>query len=193
MAAEQRRSKAMIKKEIIDFLNSTSGQIDPKLDTYSCGIIHRNCLVLATSAKDIPRATVLEFFNEGLTLYIFGEPGGKIANIKRNSHVSAVVYEQPLDHSRLQKSLQIFGKAELISVRNNAKLFRSKIKKWNMETVMKRIMFSMIREKNLSDEDAETFFKKGVESLNVIKLSPHHIILKEYHTDLSMKKYEWKK
>jgi len=193
MAAKQGKSKTMIKKEIIHFLNSTSGQIDPKLGTYSCGIIHRNCLVLATSAKDIPRATVLEFFNEGLTLYIFGEPGGKIANIKRNSHVSAVVYEQPLDHSRLQKSLQIFGKAELINVRNNTKLFRSKIRKWNMETVMKRIMFSMIREKNLSDEDAETFFKKGVESLNVIKISPHHIILKEYHTDLSMKKYEWKK
>lgn len=193
MAAKHGNSKAMIKKEIIDFLNSSSGQIDPKLGKYSCGIIHRNCLVLATSAKDIPRATVLEFFNEGLTIYIFGEPGGKIANIKRNSQVSAVVYEQPLDHSRLQKSLQIFGKADLINVRNNARLFRSKIKKWNIETVMKRIMFSMIREKNLSDEEAENFFKKGVESLNVIKISPNHIILKEYHTDLSMKKYEWKK
>ena len=193
MAAKHGNSKAMIKKEIIDFLNSSSGQIDPKLGKYSCGIIHRNCLVLATSAKDIPRATVLEFFNEGLTIYIFGEPGGKIANIKRNSQVSAVVYEQPLDHSRLQKNLQIFGKADLINVRNNARLFRSKIKKWNIETVMKRIMFSMIREKNLSDEEAEKFFKKGVESLNVIKISPHHIILKEYHTDLSMKKYEWKK
>lgn len=193
MAAKHGNSKAMIKKEIIDFLNSSSGQIDPKLGKYSCGIIHRNCLVLATSAKNIPRATVLEFFNEGLTIYIFGEPGGKIANIKRNSQVSAVVYEQPLDHSRLQKSLQIFGKADLINVRNNARLFRSKIKKWNIETVMKRIMFSMIREKNLSDEEAEKFFKKGVESLNVIKISPHHIILKEYHTDLSMKKYEWKK
>ena len=85
MAAKHGNSKAMIKKEIIDFLNSSSGQIDPKLGKYSCGIIHRNCLVLATSAKNIPRATVLEFFNEGLTIYIFGEPGGKIANIKRNS------------------------------------------------------------------------------------------------------------
>jgi nitroimidazol reductase NimA-like FMN-containing flavoprotein (pyridoxamine 5'-phosphate oxidase superfamily) len=188
-----KRSKTMIKKDIVDFLNTSSGRLDPKSGKYSCGIIHRKCLVLATSAKDTPRATVLEFFNEGLTIYIFGEPGGKIANIKRNSKVSAVIYEQPLDHSKLQKSLQIFGKAELINLRNNARLFRSKIKKWNMETVMRRIMFSLIKGKNLSDEETEKFFKKGVESLNLIKISPHHIILKEYHKDLSMKKFEWKK
>lgn len=193
MAAKYKKSKTMIKKDIIDFLNISSGQVDPKSGKYSCGIIHRTSLVLATSAKDTPRATALEFFNEGLTIYIFGEPGGKIANIRRNAKVSAVVYEQPLDHSKLQKSLQIFGKAELINVRNNARLFRSKIKKWNINTVMKKLMFSLVREMNISDEEVEKFFKKGVESLNLIKISPHHIILKEYHTDLSMKKYEWKK
>jgi len=193
MATEQNKSKAMIKKDIIDFLNASAGQIDPKSGKYSCGIIHRTSLVLATSAKDTPRATVLEFFNEGLTIYIFGEPGGKIANIKRNAKVSAVIYEQPLDHAKLQKSLQIFGKAELINVRNNARLFRSKIRKWNLNTVMNKLMYPLIREMNLPGEEVEKFLKKGVESLNVIKISPHHIILKEYHTDFSMKKYEWKK
>lgn len=193
MVTKNKKSKSMIKKDIIDFLNTSSGQIDPKSGKYSCGIIHRTSLVLATSAKDTPRATVLEFFNEGLTIYIFGEPGGKIANIKRNAKVSAVIYEQPLDHSKLQKSLQIFGKAELINVRNNPRLFRSKIRKWKLNTVMNKLMFPLIREMNLPDEEAEKFLKKGVESLNVIKISPHHIILKEYHTDFSMKKYEWKK
>ena len=193
MAAKYKKSKTMIKKDIIDFLNSSSGQIDPKSGKYSCGIIHKTCLVLATSAKDTPRATALEFFNEGLTIYIFGEPGGKIANIRRNAKVSAVVYEQPLDHSKLQKSLQIFGKAELINVRNNPRLFRSKIRKWNLNTVMNKLMYPLIREMNLPGDEIDKFLKKGVESLNVIKISPHHIILKEYHTDFSMKKYEWKK
>ncbi len=193
MTTVREKSKTAIKKDIIDFLNSTSGQVDPKPGKYSCGLMHKNCLVLATCANNKPRATVLEFFNEGLTIYIFGEPGGKIANIKRNSSVSAVVYEQPLDHSKFQKSLQIFGKAELINIRNNPRLFRSKTKKWDINTVMQKLMSPMIRGMNLSGEEAERFYKKGVESLNVIRISPLHIILKEYHSDLSMKKHEWKK
>ncbi|MCX8043460.1 MAG: pyridoxamine 5'-phosphate oxidase family protein, partial [Desulfobacterota bacterium] len=112
MKSQKNKSKAEIKRAIIEFLNATSGQIDPKPGKKSCGIRHRNCLVLATCADNKPRATVLEFFNEGMTLYIFGEPGGKIGNIKRNPIVSAVVYEQPLDHSKFQRSLQLFGTAE---------------------------------------------------------------------------------
>ena len=121
MGIVKKKSRTTIKKKIIDFLNSTSGQLDPKPGKRSCGIKHRNALVLATSYKDTPRATALDFFNEAMTIYIFGEPGGKIANIKRNPKVSAYVYEQPLDHSKFQRSLQIFGVAELINVKNNPK------------------------------------------------------------------------
>ena len=118
MRAKQEKSQRAIRKEIVDFLNATSCQVDPKPGKQSCGLIHKNSLVLATSSGNKPRATVLEFFNEGLDLYIWGEPGGKIANIRRNANVSAVIYEQPLVHSRFQRSLQIFGTAALISVRN---------------------------------------------------------------------------
>ena len=193
MTTVREKSKATIKKDIIDFLNSTSGQVDPKPGKYSCGLMHKNCLVLATYANNKPRATALEFFNEGLTIYILGEPGGKIANIKRNPNVSAVVYEQPLDHSKFQKCLQIFGKAELINIRNNPRLFRSKIRKWNIYKVGKKIMSPIIKEKNLSEKEAEAMVKKGMESLNIIKISPHHIILKEFHSDFTSKKYEWRK
>jgi hypothetical protein len=192
MTATEKKSKTAIKKQIIYYLNSSSCQIDPKPGKQSCGLIHKNSLVLATSAKNRPRATVLEFFNEGLTIYIWGEPGGKIANIKRNSNVSAVIYEQPLDHSKFQKSLQIFGKAELINVRNNPKLFRSKAKKWNIKDIGKKIMSPMIKEKGFSYSEAEKMIKKGMESLNLIKISPYHIILKEYHPDFSLKRFEWR-
>ena len=193
MTVNKKKSKIAIKKDIIDFLNSTSGQVDPKPGKYSCGLMHKNCLVLATYANNKPRATALEFFNEGLTIYILGEPGGKIANIKRNPNVSAVVYEQPLDHSKLQKCLQIFGNAELINIRNNPRLFRSKIRKWDVYNVGKKIMSPMVKEKNLSEKEVEAMVKKGMESLNIIKIFPHHIILKEFHIDFSLKKYEWKK
>jgi len=191
MATAKELSKAAVRRKIIAFLDRTSGQVDAKPGKRSCGMIHKNALVLATSAKDAPRATVLEFFNEGLTLYIFGEPGGKIANIKRNPRVSAVIYEQPLDHSKLQTSLQIFGTAALISVRNNPTLFRSKAKKYNITYVMKKLLDPLTRGKKLTDEELEKFYQKGIESLNVIKISPQRIIMKEYRPDFSVRRYDW--
>lgn len=193
MPAPQKKTKARIKQDIISFLDKTSGGVDQKPGKHGCGMLHHNALVLATTYNDTPRATVLEFFNEGLTIYIFGEPGGKIANLKRNPKASAVVYEQPLDHGKLQRSLQIFGTTELINVRNNAKLFNAKMKKWNLLSVGKKLLSPFLKEKNLSGKAADETVIKFLTALNIIKFIPQHIILKEYHPDFSMHKYEWKK
>jgi len=193
MATSREISKGAVRRKIIDFLNASACQIDSRPGKQSCGLIHNNALVLATSAKDTPRATVLEFFNEGLTIYIFGEPGGKIANLKRNPKASAVVYEQPLDHGKFQRSLQIFGTTELINVRNNAKLFNAKMKKWNLLSVGKKLLSPMLKAQKLSGKAADETVIKFLSALNIIKIIPQHIILKEYHPDFSMHKYEWKK
>ena len=193
MAAEKEKTKTQIKKEIIEFLNATSAQVDPKPDKLSCGVLHKNALVLSTCFQNKPRATALEFFNESLIIYIFGEPGGKIANIKRNSNVSAVVYEQPLNHSKFQRSLQIFGEAELINVRNNPRLYKAKAKKWNLLNVGRKIMSPMIEGNNLSGKEAEKMLEKGLASLNLIKIIPHQIFLNEWHPGFISKKYEWEK
>ena len=186
------RSKAAIKKEIIAYLNKMSGQVDPRPGPYSCGIKHGNGLVLATSYKDAPRATAVEFFNEGLTIYVFGEPGGKIANIKRNEKVSAFIY-QPTDHSKFQQYLQIFATAELITVRSNSRLFRAKIRKWKLDTVAQNMAGSYIEAQNLSVQKGKALIKKGIEALNLIKVTPYHVILKEKFPDFSTQIYEWKK
>jgi len=183
VAVGRKKTKSMIRKEIIGFLRSTSALPDKKKGKYRCGMVHRNALVLATSFKDIPRATALEFFHEGLTLYILGGPGSKIANIKRNPRVSAFIYEQPMDHSVVQKSLQLFGRAELVNVRNKPRLFKAKAKKWNLYAVIKK----------LSGKDAEEMVEEVLYMHNFIKITPEHIILKEYHPDFSMQKYEWKR
>ena len=193
MQAIQSKTKSQIKKEIIEFLNQTCGQIDPKSGKYRCGTIHRNCLVLATSYKDIPRATPLEFFNEGLTIYIFGEGGGKIANMKRNNNVSAAIYQQPMKHNVIQKSLQILGKAEIINMKNNPRLYKSKVKKWNMYAVAENLGRPLLKNKSLSDKDKKAVVEKILYSLSLIKIIPDHIIVREYHTDFSAPKYEWKK
>ena len=188
-----KKSQAAIKRDIIEYLDRTSGQIDPRPGKYGCGIKHGTALVLATSYKDSPRATAVEFFNEGLTIYIFGEPGGKIANIKRNAAVSAFVYE-PTDHLKIQQNLQIFAKAELITVRNNPRLFRAKLRKWGLYSAAQNMARSYIKAQKLSEKEGEAMIKKKTEALSLIRVVPYHIILKEKYPDFSTnKKYEWKK
>jgi len=192
-AKKTTKSQATIKQEIIEFLNNTCAQVDPNPGKYSCGMVHRNALVLATSYKDVPRATPLEFFNEGLTLYIFGEPGGKIGNIRRNQKVSAAIYEQPMMHSKTQRSLQIFGTAELITVKSNPRLYRAKSRKWGMYTVAGNLFGSKLKEQKVSSKEAEAMVKKVTETLALIKIVPHHIIIREYHPGFSGARFEWKK
>ncbi len=192
MKTKAEKTRAAIRRDIVEFLNATSGRVDPKPGPSSCGIRHRNALVLATCYGSRPRATVLEFFNEGMTIYVFGEPGGKIANIKRNPQVSAIVYEQPLDHGALQKSLQLFGRAELITVRNNPRLFWSKIRKWHMDAVGRKIMSPLFQKKNLAGAEAEQYVQRGLASLSVIKIIPEQVILKQWNPDFSMQRYEWR-
>ena len=186
-------TKAFVKKKILAVLAATCGKPDPHRGKHRCGMIHRTALVLATSYKDEPRATALEFFNEGLTLYILGGPGAKIANIKRNPRVSAFIYEQPLDHRKMQPSLQIFGAAELITTRSNPRLFRAKLKKWNLDTVMRNLLTPVVAQQGLQADAAERFIRKNMEACSFIKIVPHGIILKEYYPDFSMKKYEWQR
>lgn len=191
MKTQKKPSKAFIRKKILDVLNASAGQADTCSGKYRCGMVHKTALVLATSYNDQPRATALEFFNEGLTLYILGGPGGKIANIRRNPKVSAFIYEQPLDHKKVQPSLQIFGTARLITVRSKPQLFRAKLRKWNLDTVMRNLLSPMVKQQNLKGEDAEVFISKMTDACSFIKITPDKIILKEYYPDFSMKSYEW--
>jgi nitroimidazol reductase NimA-like FMN-containing flavoprotein (pyridoxamine 5'-phosphate oxidase superfamily) len=193
MLEKKKITKKVIREKILGFLEQSSACPDTKKGKFRCGMKHRNALVLATSYKDMPRATALEFFHEGLNLYILGVPGGKIANIKRNKNVSAFIYEQPMDHSVLQQSLQIFGEAELITFRNRKRLFKNKLKKYNMDSVMKRLLEPVAQEKGLKGKEALEFIDKFIEACSFIKITPNHMILKEYRPDFSMGRYEWEK
>ncbi|MFC2031936.1 pyridoxamine 5'-phosphate oxidase family protein [Chloroflexota bacterium] len=47
---------------------------------------------LCTSRDDSPRGTPLEYFSDGLTLYISPDPGVKTKNLKVNPNVSVSIY-----------------------------------------------------------------------------------------------------
>ena len=186
------KSNAQVKQEIIAFLDRSCGLVDVEKADHRCGTVHRNCLVLATSRNDMPRATPLEFFNEGLTLYMFVEAGGKTTNIKQNENVCAAVYEQPMRHDVLQKSLQIFGRAELISAKDDEKLFKEKARKWNMYAVAEALGKPVLKDLNLQGKEKDKMVQKILTSLVMIRIEPYHVIVREYHTDFTMPKYEWK-
>ena len=68
--------------------------------------------VVATCSDNIPRASTVEFFPVGTTLYILTEGGKKLENIKQNPHVSIAINAAFTGWSDV-KGLQITGTAEI--------------------------------------------------------------------------------
>jgi len=75
--------------------------------------------VIATCKEDVPRATPLEYFSEGTTLYIAPDPGIKIVNIAANPRISVGIYNDvhpdwPGGAWKQIKGVQITGEAKLL-------------------------------------------------------------------------------
>ena len=68
--------------------------------------------VIATCSHDIPRASTVEFFPLGTTLYIVTEGGTKVRNISTNPRVSVAIHT-PFTGWESVKGVQITGTAEL--------------------------------------------------------------------------------
>ena len=81
------------------------------------------CTIATADSDGQPRATPLECFADGLTLYIFADPGKKIENIKVNPKVSISVCNQinPSwngDDWKGHKAAQITGVATILQPDN---------------------------------------------------------------------------
>ncbi len=81
------------------------------------------CTIATASSDGQPRATPLECFAEGMTLYIFADPGTKIENIKVNPKVSISMCNQIKpswkgDDWKKHKAAQITGVATILEPDN---------------------------------------------------------------------------
>lgn len=99
---------------------------------------HKIC-TLATCTENIPRATPVHYLNEGMTLYIFAEGGGKLKNLKKNPNISLGIHGPYKDFLSV-KGLQIWGKAEIIYQKESVRFAELK-KMW--ETEWRRDIASM--------------------------------------------------
>jgi len=72
----------------------------------------RATCVIATCSDTMPRASTVEFFPSGLTVYILTEGGRKLENIRKNPQVSIAVSDAFTNWESL-RGLQITGVAEI--------------------------------------------------------------------------------
>jgi hypothetical protein len=85
-----------------------------------------NVLHLATCKDNEPRCTPVEYFNNGLTVHMFCEGGGKIANIKSNGKVSYSIadpYNPGVDFFGAS-GMQVWGIANVFKKNENSNCFR---------------------------------------------------------------------
>jgi hypothetical protein len=76
--------------------------------------------VIVTCKDNVPRATPLEYFSEGTTLYIAPDPGTKIENIVANPRISVGIFNDvnpdwPGGAWKWIKAVQITGEATLLT------------------------------------------------------------------------------
>lgn len=90
-------SKKELEEEIIDYLSK------------------KHPCALATCGKDgMPRVSIVDYINDGLTIYIMSEGGTKFKNIKDNNHV-AIGIGTSAQTLRSVRGVNIWGTAEVFT------------------------------------------------------------------------------
>ena len=107
------QEKAVFEKLNIELLESITVEEFEKVAVEYLN--QHNVLHLASCRDNEPRCTALEYFNNGLTIYIYSEGGGKIANLKANQKVCFSISDpyHPAEDFFGASGLQVWGKASV--------------------------------------------------------------------------------
>jgi nitroimidazol reductase NimA-like FMN-containing flavoprotein (pyridoxamine 5'-phosphate oxidase superfamily) len=165
-----------LEEEITAFLNDMANKPGGKRTKPGCNVKHGKGCALGTCIDNEPRVTPIDFFNEGTTIWIAGQPGGKIANIMRNPKVSVGIYE-PVDHSIEQKSLQVWGTAELINIKNNPEEFRNRMESFGVNEAASGVIEELVQMGTIPPEQKEKALEMGLKQFNLIKIKPLKMVL----------------
>jgi len=168
-----------IEKEIIKFLDENSSKADPSNPRR--GIKQGVACALGTSQDNVPRVTPIDFYNDGLTLWMTGDPGGKLAAIRSNPVVSVGIYS-PIDHSKTNRSLMLKGKASLVTRREQEELYNEIVTKLGVLTMFEQAVRSGISKKRPDleippDVDFKAQLDKLMDVITMIKIEPELITL----------------
>ena len=185
------KSREQLEREIREFLHEASSK--PGTSTKpGCPLNHGLACVLATVHDNIPRATPVDFFSDGLTIWIAGEPGLKIRNIRSNPIVAVGIYH-PMDHSKLNRSLQIQGTASLFNVNNNKEEVVARAQQFGIFQAIEKMMQERPREGSASAEELQAEVMEIVRRFNFIRVVPDEIIFLHIHPTEGTTKDVWKR
>jgi general stress protein 26 len=127
------REKEMFEKLNITLIESISEkELEKVLIEY---LNQHNVLHLATCRDNEPRSTPLEYFNNGLTVYISSEGGGKFANLKANPKVSYSISDpyKPAEDFFGASGVQVWGIASTFKKNDDLKRYEE-IHKYSRNT-----------------------------------------------------------
>jgi nitroimidazol reductase NimA-like FMN-containing flavoprotein (pyridoxamine 5'-phosphate oxidase superfamily) len=180
-----------LERELLAFINEASSH-PGTVEGPGCPLKHGLACVLCTVHNGKPRATPIDFFADGMTLWCAGEPGLKIRNIRSSAEVAVGIYHA-MDHSVLNRSLQINATATLIPYDGNEEQFLERIKIMGVYDAASKIMGEMFAAQGVKPENFEEEVIKGVRRFNLIKIEPYEITYLRIHPTEGTVKNIWKK
>jgi len=187
-----KKTKEQIEAEIIGYLDETATHPGDGSQS-GCGLRHGIACALGTSRKgsDVPRVTPVDFHHDGLTLWILADPGGKLGNIRSNRNVSVAVYS-PMDHAQDNRSIQLFGKATLVTLRYQEEEFMNSIKRMGLLDAITRGVQGNIYG-TTGNTDFDEALQKQLLNVTLIKIQPETIIHLIIRPGQAMEKLVWER
>ena len=180
-----------LEKEILAFLDEASSK-PGNTDKPGCPLKHGLASVLCTVHDGVPRATPIDFFIDGMTLWLAGEPGLKIRNIRSNSQVAVGIYH-PMDHSVLNRSLQINGMATLTPYAGHEQEFISRLKQMGVYAAAAKLMAERVAAQGAGVDNIDDEIVKALKRFNLIRIEPDEIVYLRIHPTEGTVKNIWKK
>lgn len=184
-------SSEELEREIRAFLDEASSR-PGTTDKPGCPLKHGLACVLCTVHNGEPRATPIDFFIDGFTLWHAGEPGLKIRNIRSNPKVAVGVYH-PVDHSKLNRSLQINGTATLLPYAGHEQVFLARLKIMGVYDAASKVMLERFAAQESLPADPELEVINALKRFNLIKIEPYQITYLRIHPTEGTVKNIWKK
>lgn len=185
------KSNDEIEQDIRAFLNEASSH-PGTTDKPGCPLKHGLACVLATVHNGIPRATPIDFFVDGLTIWCAGEPGLKIRNIRSNPKVAVGIYH-PMDHSKLNRSLQISGTATLLAYNDDPAAFLERLRMMGIYDAAAKIVREMHEAQGTKPDDFEQEMINHLRRFNLIRIEPEEITMLRIHPTEGTEKNVWKR
>ena len=97
-----------------------------------------------------------------------------------------------MDHSKVNRSLQIQGKATLINLKNHRRKFLARVKKLGLYTSLEKIVGDSLQESNVTKESKKELVEKMLTRFNLIRIDPEEIVYLYIHPTKGAEKNIWK-